>query len=484
MVRVNAKIAGAAATAAQQTYVITGKAPTIDIGSARVGPTFDENVHATTSPSGAPTATSSSGRPARSSTAAATSRSAARPASRTSTSSTAMNVTGLRYGNLESGAATIGGGSNLPLEFLTQIDVNSGGYQAEYGGAMGGVINTVLKSGSNEFHGSAFGYWSPYWLSGNPNPCLPVAAPLAGVRKPRLRRQHRRRGRRPDHQGQAVLLGRLRAPHHRHPRPAPDLRAARGIDSMGNPRRRPPSTPTGSRSSTSSRLDGAHPRDAPDLLLRRDARLAPAARQQADPQHRRHAQLQPGARRASTESTARLRPPDGRRVLDPGQHRRGRALGLQAARPPLADRRPRRHAQRVSLRPLAVLRAQQPEPAPVRRREPLGPGARARLPARRHDRLPALPGEPVLPVRRLRRDRQVHRLSLDGRGQVDAHLRGRRPQRAQVRLAPRSGDPRPSALLFGPGRQPRLFADLLPRQPERSARNLYNTTTLFGLMPG
>ena len=39
---------------------------------------------------------------------------------------------------------------------MTQIDVNSGGYQAEYGGAMGGVINSVLKSGSNEFHGSVF----------------------------------------------------------------------------------------------------------------------------------------------------------------------------------------------------------------------------------------------------------------------------------------------------------------------------------------
>ena len=95
-----------------------------------------------------------------------------------------QNVTGLRYGNLESGAATIGGGSNLPLEFLSQVGVNSGGYQAEYGGAMGGVINTILKSGSNEFHGSAFGYWSPYWLSGNPNTVLPVNSALAGVRKP------------------------------------------------------------------------------------------------------------------------------------------------------------------------------------------------------------------------------------------------------------------------------------------------------------
>src|SRR4029079_12328337 len=42
-VRVNAKIASTAQAAAQQTYVITGKAPTVDVGSARVGATFDED---------------------------------------------------------------------------------------------------------------------------------------------------------------------------------------------------------------------------------------------------------------------------------------------------------------------------------------------------------------------------------------------------------------------------------------------------------
>ena len=41
-VRVNAKISGAAAAAAQQTYVIAAKAPTIDIGSARIDYNFDE----------------------------------------------------------------------------------------------------------------------------------------------------------------------------------------------------------------------------------------------------------------------------------------------------------------------------------------------------------------------------------------------------------------------------------------------------------
>ena len=41
MVRVNAKIAGAAQAAAQEKYVITGRPPVVDIGSARVGAEFD-----------------------------------------------------------------------------------------------------------------------------------------------------------------------------------------------------------------------------------------------------------------------------------------------------------------------------------------------------------------------------------------------------------------------------------------------------------
>ena len=41
MVRVNAKIAGAIQAAAQENYVITGRPPVVDIGSARVGAQFD-----------------------------------------------------------------------------------------------------------------------------------------------------------------------------------------------------------------------------------------------------------------------------------------------------------------------------------------------------------------------------------------------------------------------------------------------------------
>ncbi|MFS1522910.1 TonB-dependent receptor domain-containing protein [Microbulbifer sp. 2304DJ12-6] len=44
------------------------------------------------------------------------------------------------------------GGSTIPFELYDQIEVKTGGYQAEFGRSTGGVLNAVTKSGSNEFH--------------------------------------------------------------------------------------------------------------------------------------------------------------------------------------------------------------------------------------------------------------------------------------------------------------------------------------------
>ena len=50
------------------------------------------------------------------------------------------------------------GQSSVPMraEFMEEVQVKSAGYTAEYGGAIGGVINAVTRSGSNEFHGGVF----------------------------------------------------------------------------------------------------------------------------------------------------------------------------------------------------------------------------------------------------------------------------------------------------------------------------------------
>jgi outer membrane receptor for ferrienterochelin and colicin len=66
-------------------------------------------------------------------------------------------------------------GKELNYEFVQEIDVKTGGYLAEYGRATGGIINVITKSGGNEFHGDAFGYYDSDSLqadNGHPNESL------------------------------------------------------------------------------------------------------------------------------------------------------------------------------------------------------------------------------------------------------------------------------------------------------------------------
>lgn len=53
-----------------------------------------------------------------------------------------------------------GSGANLPFEFVQEVEIKTGAYGAEYGKATGGIFNVITKSGSNEFHGDAFGYFT------------------------------------------------------------------------------------------------------------------------------------------------------------------------------------------------------------------------------------------------------------------------------------------------------------------------------------
>ena len=49
--------------------------------------------------------------------------------------------------------------SQVSQDAVQEFQVVSSNYSAEYGRAMGGVVNTITKSGSNGFHGSAFYYF-------------------------------------------------------------------------------------------------------------------------------------------------------------------------------------------------------------------------------------------------------------------------------------------------------------------------------------
>jgi TonB dependent receptor/Carboxypeptidase regulatory-like domain/TonB-dependent Receptor Plug Domain len=49
-------------------------------------------------------------------------------------------------------------GKNLNFEFIQEIDVKTGGYEAEFGRSTGGIINVITKSGGNTMTGDVFAY--------------------------------------------------------------------------------------------------------------------------------------------------------------------------------------------------------------------------------------------------------------------------------------------------------------------------------------
>lgn len=69
-------------------------------------------------------------------------------------------INGLNVTNFRNGL----GFSNVPYEFYDQFQVKTGGYSAEFGRSTGGVINAVVKSGTNEFKAGGSVYFQPEGL--------------------------------------------------------------------------------------------------------------------------------------------------------------------------------------------------------------------------------------------------------------------------------------------------------------------------------
>jgi Carboxypeptidase regulatory-like domain/TonB dependent receptor/TonB-dependent Receptor Plug Domain len=78
----------------------------------------------------------------------------------------AFLIDGMSLENFRTG--TLNGVNNIPTALVSEIQIKTGGFEAEHGGASGGVISVVTKSGSDEFHGEL---GSDFELSGlQPNP--------------------------------------------------------------------------------------------------------------------------------------------------------------------------------------------------------------------------------------------------------------------------------------------------------------------------
>ncbi len=64
-----------------------------------------------------------------------------------------VDVSDVRRGSLRAQNA-------IPFEFVQEVQIKSGGFEAEFGGATGGVVNVATRSGSNQYHGQVVFNWT------------------------------------------------------------------------------------------------------------------------------------------------------------------------------------------------------------------------------------------------------------------------------------------------------------------------------------
>lgn len=73
-----------------------------------------------------------------------------------------VNITNPGYGALGSYSIVLGSlGTGVTFDFIKEVQVKTGGYEAQYGQATGGVVSVVTKSGTNQIRGTAFAYSQP-----------------------------------------------------------------------------------------------------------------------------------------------------------------------------------------------------------------------------------------------------------------------------------------------------------------------------------
>ena len=82
-----------------------------------------------------------------------------------------VNTTNVEYGFQ---------GKELNFEFISEIDVKTGGYEAEYGRSTGGIVNVITKSGGNAFSGDVFSYYDSDSFQANTKSVVSTAGTQTG----------------------------------------------------------------------------------------------------------------------------------------------------------------------------------------------------------------------------------------------------------------------------------------------------------------
>jgi len=73
-----------------------------------------------------------------------------------------VNITNPGYGAIGTYSNVYGSlGSGVQFDFVKEVQVKTSGFEAQYGQALGGVVNMITKSGGNQLRGGAYFYLAP-----------------------------------------------------------------------------------------------------------------------------------------------------------------------------------------------------------------------------------------------------------------------------------------------------------------------------------
>jgi hypothetical protein len=75
---------------------------------------------------------------------------------------------------------TLNANNNIPFELVQEVQIKSTGFEAEYGGATGGVINVITVGGNDQLRGNFGISFRPSTFQGGPRPILQRFASTAG----------------------------------------------------------------------------------------------------------------------------------------------------------------------------------------------------------------------------------------------------------------------------------------------------------------
>jgi hypothetical protein len=149
----------------QETVVVSGEAPTVDVTESKVAVTvgFEE---LNSLPKGRsfqsviPFAAGARQEPLQGSTSG---RDNGFQINGASDSENVYMIDGVNTTNIQNG----GIGKNFQMDFIQEVQIKTASFEAEFGGAMGGVVNAVPKRGSNAWHGEVKTYLRLNQLNAN-----------------------------------------------------------------------------------------------------------------------------------------------------------------------------------------------------------------------------------------------------------------------------------------------------------------------------